>query len=85
MDAIAVRASTRSAAGLLHRVPENATQRYLYRAPLDGSADPDRVTPRSFAGSNSYAVSPDGRFAFHASPASTIRACASWSRCPITR
>jgi dipeptidyl-peptidase 4 len=45
--------------------PENATQRYLYRSPLDGRGNPERVTPRTFAGSNSYTVSPDGRHAFH--------------------
>lgn len=45
--------------------PDNATQRYLYRAPLDGSADPVRVTPVSFAGVNGYNISPDGKYAFH--------------------
>jgi dipeptidyl-peptidase-4 len=25
--------------------PDNATQRYLYRSPLEGSANPVRVTP----------------------------------------
>ena len=45
--------------------PENATQRYLYRAPLDGRSEPVRVTPRDFTGSNEYAISPDGRHAFH--------------------
>lgn len=45
--------------------PENATERYLYRAPLDGGGDPVRVTPREFAGSNEYAIAPDGRHAFH--------------------
>src|SRR5688572_2339914 len=45
--------------------PDNPTQRYLYRAPLDGQASPTRVTPRALTGSNSYTVSPDGRFAFH--------------------
>ena len=45
--------------------PENATERYLYRAPLDGRGDPVRVTPREFSGSNEYAISPDGRHAFH--------------------
>ena len=29
------------------------------------SGDPVRVTPRTFTGSNSYTISPDGRFAFH--------------------
>ena len=45
--------------------PENATQRYLYRAPLDGQGDPVRVTPAEFTGSNAYTISPDGRFAVH--------------------
>jgi dipeptidyl-peptidase-4 len=66
MDALAV-AGVDEKRDLLYVVasPANATQRYLYSAALDGSADPERVTPASFAGSNGYTVSPDGRFAFH--------------------
>jgi dipeptidyl-peptidase 4 len=66
MDAVSV-AGVDEKAGWLYFVasPGNATQRYLYRAPLDGRANPERVTPRTFTGSNSYTVSPDGRFAFH--------------------
>ena len=45
--------------------PDNATQRYLYRSPLDGSADPVRVTPANFVGANNYDVSPNGTYAFH--------------------
>ena len=45
--------------------PDNATQRYLYRSPLDGSADSVRVTPANFVGSNNYNISPDGKYAFH--------------------
>src|SRR5215472_5783144 len=45
--------------------PANATQRYLYRSPLDGSADPVRVTPDNFVGANTYNISPDGKYAFH--------------------
>jgi dipeptidyl-peptidase-4 len=45
--------------------PENATQRYLYRAPLDGKSDPVRVTPTNFTGTNSYNISPDAKYAFH--------------------
>ena len=55
MDASRSPAWTRGRRGSIssrHRT--NATQRYLYRAPLDGSADPVRVTPRSFAGTNTY-------------------------------
>ena len=45
--------------------PQNPTQRYLYRAPLDGSSDPVRVTPETFSGTNTYDISPDGKYAFH--------------------
>jgi dipeptidyl-peptidase-4 len=66
MDAIAIAgADEKSGSVYVIASPENATERYLYRAPLDGQGDPVRVTPREFAGSNSYALSPDGRFAFH--------------------
>lgn len=44
--------------------PDNATQRYLYRAKLDGS-QVDRITPETFAGSNAYDISANGRYAVH--------------------
>jgi dipeptidyl-peptidase-4 len=66
MDALSV-AGVNEKAGWLYFMasPENATQRYLYRASLDGKGNPERVTPRSFEGSNTYDISPDGRYAFH--------------------
>lgn len=66
MDALSV-AGVDEQKGWLYFVasPENATQRYLYRAPLDGQRNPERVTPRTFAGSNTYTVSPNGEHAFH--------------------
>jgi dipeptidyl-peptidase-4 len=45
--------------------PENATQRYLYRSRLDGSRQPERVTPSDQPGTHTYDISPDGRWAFH--------------------
>jgi dipeptidyl-peptidase-4 len=47
--------------------PDNATQRYLYRAHLDGSGEAERVTPAGAAssGTNAYDISPDGHWAFH--------------------
>ena len=45
--------------------PHNATQRYLYRARLDGSAEPERVSPAGADGWHTYDISPDGRWAFH--------------------
>jgi dipeptidyl-peptidase-4 len=44
--------------------PENATQRYLYRSRLDGTAA-ERVTPAGVLGTHQYRLSPDGRWAFH--------------------
>ena len=44
--------------------PDNATQRYLYRARLDGSASPVRITP-SQPGTHSYTIAPNGEYAFH--------------------
>lgn len=45
--------------------PENATQKYLYRVPLDGSGTLTRVTPPDHTGTHDYQFSPDGRWAFH--------------------
>lgn len=45
--------------------PENPTQSYLYRVPLDGSAQPVRVTPLDQPGSHSYRFAPGARWAVH--------------------
>ena len=45
--------------------PSNATERYLYRSRLDGSATPERVTPSDQPGWHSYDMAPGGRMAFH--------------------
>ena len=45
--------------------PDNATQRYLYRTRLDGKQTAVRVSPAPAAGTHSYRVSPDARWAFH--------------------
>jgi dipeptidyl-peptidase 4 len=45
--------------------PENAAQRFLYRSRLDGSGEPQRLTPAASKGWNDYDVSPDGAWAFH--------------------
>ncbi len=47
--------------------PSNATQRYLYRAPLDGTGLPVRVTPADQPGTHDYDLAPGGRYAFHTS------------------
>jgi dipeptidyl-peptidase-4 len=45
--------------------PENPTQRYLYRAPLDGSQSAQRVSPASAPGTHRYDMSADAHWAFH--------------------
>ena len=45
--------------------PADATQRYLFRVPLDRSGLPERVTRASQAGAHSYDISPDCHWAFH--------------------
>jgi dipeptidyl-peptidase-4 len=44
--------------------PDHPTQRYLYRARMDGSAAPERLTPNQ-PGTHSYTISPNGEWAFH--------------------
>src|SRR5207248_532311 len=45
--------------------PDNATQRYLYRARLDGRGTPERVSPGERPGTHDYDISPDARWAWH--------------------
>ena len=45
--------------------PDNATQKYLYRAPVDRSVGPVRLTPLDQPGTHGYRISPDCRWAFH--------------------
>jgi dipeptidyl-peptidase-4 len=45
--------------------PDNPSQRYLYRVPLNGIGTAERVTPAEPAGTHSYNVAPGGKVAFH--------------------
>jgi dipeptidyl-peptidase-4 len=45
--------------------PEKATERFLYRARLDGSGGIARITPADARGTHLYTLSPDARWAFH--------------------
>ena len=45
--------------------PEDALHRYLFRAPLDGSSAPERLTPVDQPGSHSYDIAPGGDWAIH--------------------
>ena len=44
--------------------PDAASERYLYRAHLDGSGL-ERLTPPDSAGTHQYSLAPDGRWAIH--------------------
>jgi len=45
--------------------PDNPTQRYLYRSPLDASGKVERITPAGLDGTHSYQISRDCRWAIH--------------------
>ncbi len=45
--------------------PETATQQSLWRITLDGKGKPERLTPTTSAGMNSYDVGPGARWAIH--------------------
>jgi dipeptidyl-peptidase-4 len=45
--------------------PDNATQKYLYRVPLDGSGKMQRLSPENQPGTHNYVFSPDARWAVH--------------------
>ena len=60
-------ASVDQAAGWMYFIasPENATQRYLYRASMRTPGPPQRVSPNDLPGTHSYDVSPNAKWAFH--------------------
>jgi len=45
--------------------PDNPTQRYLFRVPLDGSGEAERISPLNLEGTHSYRMSPSCEWAFH--------------------
>ena len=45
--------------------PQDGTQRYLYRVPLNGSGKANRLSPESQIGTHKYSFSPDIKWAIH--------------------
>jgi len=45
--------------------PDNATQKYLYRVPLNGTGTLERITPKGQPGTHDYDISPDAKWAIH--------------------
>lgn len=45
--------------------PDNFTQRYLYRSKLNGTGEPERISPENLPGQHAYQMSPDAKWAIH--------------------
>ena len=45
--------------------PENPTQRYLYRSPLDGRGTQERLSPMGQFGTHGYNLAPGAKYAIH--------------------
>jgi dipeptidyl-peptidase-4 len=62
--------------------PENATQRYLFAAKLDGSDAPKRLTPANFTGINDYMFSPNGKWSRHSFSSHLYMPASEWVTLP---
>jgi dipeptidyl-peptidase 4 len=56
--------------------PQNATQMFLWRTRLDGTGQPERITPANVGGTHDYDIGPNARFAIHT--------MSSWGKPPVT-
>lgn len=63
-DVASMRSATKSNVYFIAS-PINSTQRYLFSTDLKGKGKKKRLTPDSFSGTNSYNVSPNGKYAVH--------------------
>ncbi|MDA0315733.1 MAG: S9 family peptidase [Bacteroidetes bacterium] len=65
-----------------HASPDNATQKYLYKAKLDGKGTAERVTPVDLPGTHSYVISPSGKYGMHQFSNSYTRPASEWISLP---
>lgn len=65
-----------------HASPDNATQKYLYKAKLDGKGTAERVTPTDLPGTHSYVISPSGKYGMHQFSNSSTRPASEWISLP---
>jgi dipeptidyl-peptidase 4 len=65
-----------------HASPDNATQKYLYKAKLDGKGTAERVTPGDLPGTHSYVISPSGKYGMHQFSNSFTRPASEWISLP---
>ncbi|WP_162055113.1 S9 family peptidase [Pontibacter pamirensis] len=62
--------------------PDNATQQYLYRVRLNGKGNAERLSPNTQAGTHTYELSPDTKFAFHRFSNYYTRPASEWVSLP---
>lgn len=60
-----VRVDDKNGAIYFYASPDNATQKYLYRVKINGSAPAERISPANQVGTHGYQISPDGKYALH--------------------
>ena len=65
-----------------HASPDNATQKYLYKAKLDGKGTAERVTSADLPGTHSYVISPSGKYGMHQFSNSYTRPASEWVSLP---
>jgi len=65
-----------------HASPDNATQKYLFKAKLDGKGTAERVTPTDLPGTHSYVISPSGKYGMHQFSNSYTRPASEWISLP---
>lgn len=62
--------------------PDNATQRYLYKASLTKTTESKRVTPQDLPGTHNYNFSPNGRWAEHSFSSHLYAPATEWLSMP---
>lgn len=62
--------------------PDNATQAYLYRAPLDGKGKAERLSPADQPGTHRYDISANGKWARHTFSNARTRPITEWLSMP---
>lgn len=65
-----------------HASPDNATQKYLFKAKLDGKGTAERITPADLPGTHSYVISPSGKYGMHQFSNSYTRPASEWISLP---
>lgn len=65
-----------------HASPGNATQKYLYKARLDGKGKVEKVTPEGMEGTHDYAFSTSGKYALHRFQNHYTRPASEWISLP---